>query len=188
MKTASCPSLHTLARAGVLFAVAGSLSFAASTPSSEQAARKGKTRANESVRAGTATAPDGQPALTSIDRKWDNKSGIGTLNEAAATPDGRISTREANLKRNPDGSITTRGTFTDFDGRSFNYTETAKGTGANQPVKGTMVDVDGKISTYETTFAKVADGQTKRTTVIHHADGTKETRIELLAPPRVATV
>ncbi len=190
MKNASRSHLFaTVALAGVMLSLLPVSLSAAESGQNETAARpRAKGRANESVRAGTVVAPDGQAAVTSIDRKWDNKSGTGTLNEAAATPDGKISTREANLKRNPDGSITTRGTFTDFDGRSFNYTETTKSGGPSQTIKGTMVDMDGKVSTYVTTFAKAGGGQTRRTTVIAHADGTAETRVELLAPAKVASV
>ena len=79
-------------------------------------------RAVESVRAGTMIAPDGQVAVTSIDRKWDQPTGTGTLNESAVTPDGKISTREANLTRQPDGTIVTKGTFTDFDEQCYNFT------------------------------------------------------------------
>ena len=147
-------------------------------------ARNAQNGVRESVRSGTFTAPDGQVAVTAIDRKWDEKSGTGTLNEAAVTPDGRVYSREANLTRNPDGTITAKGTFTDFDGRSYNYTETAKRSAAGQVEVGKMLDVDGKVSTYETTSTRTADQRLKRTMVITHADGTKETRVEILAPTR----
>jgi hypothetical protein len=51
-------------------------------------------------------------------------------------------------------------------------------------VQGKMIGVDGRTATYETTTAKTADQQTKRTTVITHQDGTKETRVEVLAAAR----
>ena len=186
MKNLSRPALlSTVVLAGVILASLASVQAAESAPTDPaRRNRNPKDRVSESVRAGTMTAADGQVGVTSIDRKWDNKTGTGTLNEAAATPDGRIYTREANLTRNPDNTITARGTFTDFDGRSFNYTETTKPTAAGPVVFGKMVGVDGKISTYETTSAKTADNQTKRTMVITHASGTKETRVEVLAPAR----
>ena len=139
---------------------------------------------SESVRAGTVTAPNGQVAITSIDRKWDEKSGTGTINEAAVTPDGKISTREGNLTRSPNGDITTRGTFTDFDGRSADYTETTKRTATGPVVVGKMIDEEGKVASYETTASNAGRGQTKLTTIITHADGLKETRVEILAPAR----
>lgn len=169
--------------AALLLAATSSLSSAERSPTRGPAARK--SGATESVRSGTVTAPDGQTAVTSIDRKWDEKSGTGTLNEAAATPDGRVSSREANLTRNSDGTITARGTFTDFDGRSFNYTETAASAAPGAAVRGRMVDEDGKVFTYETTTARAPDRQTRRTTVITRADGTKETRIEILDRPKI---
>ena len=149
-----------------------------------QRTRTARGGVNETVRSGIVTAPDGQVAITSIDRKWDNKTGTGTLNEAAVTPDGKIYTREANLTRNPDGTITAKGTFTDFDGRSFNYTETTKKTSTRPVEIGRMIDVDGKVSTYETTTTKTADNQIKRTMAITNPDGSMTTRIELLAPAR----
>ena len=48
-----------------------------------------------------------------------------------------------------------------------------------------MFDADGKIHTYETTSTRTAENQTKRTMVITHPDGTKETRVGLLANTRV---
>ena len=147
-------------------------------------ARNPRTPVSESVRSGTVIAPDGQVAVTSIDRKWDSKSGTGTINEAAVTPDGKISSRASNLTRDPDGTIVERGTFTDFDGRSANYTETTKRTGAGLVTVGRMVDADGNVATYETTAARAGRNQTKLTKVITHADGTKETRVEMLAPAK----
>lgn len=174
-----------------LFAVASALFALTLAPAAESGTanpakgqRKGAGRTGESVRSGTVTAPDGQVAVTSIDRKWDEKSGTGTLNEAAVTPDGRIYSREANLTRNPDGTITTKGTFTDFDGRSYNYTESTKRTSAGPIEVGRMQDSDGKAFTYETTSARTPDNKTKRTMVITHPDGTKETRVEVLATTR----
>ncbi|MBI5692836.1 MAG: hypothetical protein HZC55_22380 [Verrucomicrobia bacterium] len=163
-------------------------SVPAAEPKTGGESRRGRAdrdRSTESVRSGTTTAPDGQVAITSSDRKWDEKTGTGTLNEAAATPDGRVSSREANLTRNPDGSITARGTFTDFDGRSYNYTEIATGPSAGAVVRGKMIDEDGAVSTYETTTNRAPDRQTKRTTVITRADGSKETRVEVLDRPKV---
>jgi hypothetical protein len=175
----------TVALAGSILALACiATAQAAEAGPADSSRRSRNAKANESVRSGTVIAPDGQVAVTSIDRKWDNKSGTGTLNEAAATPDGRIYTREANLTRNADDSITARGTLTDFDGRSFNYTETTRSTASGPVVQGKRVDVEGKVSTYETTTAKAANNQTKRTTVITHADGTRETRVEVLAPAK----
>lgn len=176
--------LVTLALPAALLLTAFSSVQAAERSSSRGPAAR-QTRATESVRSGTVTAPDGQTAITSIDRKWDEKSGTGTLNEAAATPDGRVSSREANLTRNPDGTITARGTFTDFDGRSFNYTETAASAAPGASVRGRLTDEDGQVSTYETTTARAPDRQTRRTTVITRADGTKVTRIEILDRPKV---
>lgn len=150
--------------------------------------RAAAIRTTESVRTGTTISPDGQAAVTSIDRKWDARTGTGTLNEAAVTPDGRVSSREANITRQSDGTIVTKGTFTDFDGRPFNYTETTRRTPAGQQVEGNMVDVDGKVSTYVTTSARAENNQVKRTTLITRANGSTETRVELLTPPRDVTV
>ncbi len=169
--------------AAFLLAAVSSLSAAERSTARGPAARK--AGATESIRSGTVTAPDGQTAITSIDRKWDEKTGTGTLNEAAATPDGRVSSREANLTRNPDGTVTARGTFTDFDGRSFNYTETAASAAPGAAVRGRMVDEDGNVFTYETTTARAPERQTRRTTVITRADGSKETRTEVLDRPKV---
>lgn len=170
--------------ASALFVLTLTHAAESGTASPAKSPRKGAARTGESVRSGTVIAPDGQIAVTSIDRKWDQKSGTGTLNEAAVTPDGRIYSREANLTRNPDGTITTKGTFTDFDGRSYNYTETTKRTAAGPIEVGKMQDSDGKAFTYETTSARTADNKTKRTMVITHPDGTKETRVEVLATTR----
>jgi len=155
----------------------------ADNPTKKRAAKGGSS---ESVRSGTVLAPDGQTAITSIDRKWDPKSGTGTLNEAAVTPDGKVSSREANLTRHPDGTLIAKGTFTDFDGKSFNYTETTKQTPAGQVVTGQLVDENGKVSTYETKSTRASRGETKRTTVITHPDGRTETRVEVLAAAKAA--
>ena len=50
-----------------------------------------------------------------------------------------------------------------------------------------MIDEDGKVSTYETTTARAPRNQTKSTTVITHADGAKESRVEILAPARATS-
>lgn len=178
-------------RLKLLSAIGSALLLASLTPAAESGTaapakgqRKSAPRSGESVRSGTVTAPDGQTAVTSIDRKWDEKSGTGTLNEAAVTPDGRIYSREANLTRNPDGTVTTKGTFTDFDGRSYNYSETTKRTASGPVEVGRMLDGDGRAFTYETTSSRTADNKTKRTMVITHPDGTKETRVEILATAR----
>lgn len=182
--TLRAKALPALALASALFAL--SLTHAAeSKPTGvAKSPRQAAGRTGESVRSGTVTAPDGQVAVTSIDRKWDEKSGTGTLNEAAVTPDGRIYSREANLTRNPDGTVTTKGTFTDFDGRSFNYTETTKRTPAGPIQVGRMIDIDGTVFTYETTSARTADHKTKRVMVMTHPDGSTETRTEILATAR----
>jgi hypothetical protein len=162
------------------------LAAANSASAQSAAARPRATRApvSESVRTGTLIAADGQKAVTSVDRKWDEKSGTGTVNEAAVLPDGKVSTRESNLTRESDGTIIERGTFTDFDGRSASYTETVKRTRSGQVATGRMVEADGKVATYETTFAREGRNQTKATTVITRADGTRETRVEILAPAK----
>lgn len=160
----------------------------AQTAQADAALRLPKARVSESVRGGTMIAADGEVAITSIDRKWDAQTGTGTLNEAATLPDGRSFIREANLTRNPGGSITERGTMTDFDGRPANYAETTTQTAAGPVSVGKIVGVDGKISTYETTTARSARNQTKRTTIITHADGTKETRVEILAPAKTTVL
>lgn len=138
----------------------------------------------ESVRTGQMISPDGETAITSVDRKWDRNTGTGTINEAAVTPDGKISIRAANLTREPDGAIIAKGTFTDFDGRSANYTETTKRTAAGTIVVGRLVDDGGNVATYETTSARAGRHQTKLTTVITYADGKKATRVEILAVAR----
>ena len=173
-------SVVALARAMFVLVVPAS----AQTVQADVALRGSKARASESVRGGTIIASDGEIAVTSIDRKWDEKTGTGTLNEAATLPGGRIFTREANLTRNPSGSITERGTMTDFNGRPANYTETTTQTAAGPVAIGKIVDVDGKVATYETTTARTARNQTKRTTIITHAGGAKETRVEILAPAK----
>jgi hypothetical protein len=185
MKNSSLSPVASTAAIAALFLALVTTSFSqTATPTTPRRARGAKAAVSESVRAGTVIAPDGQIAVTSIDRKWDPKSGTGTLNEAAVTPDGRMYTREANLTLNPDQTITAKGTLTDFDGDSFNYTETSRQTAAGPVVQGKMIGVDGRTATYETTTAKTADQQTKRTTVITHQDGTKETRVEVLAAAR----
>ena len=138
----------------------------------------------ESVRTGQTIAPDGEIAITSIDRKWDRQTGTGTINEAAVTPEGRISTRAANLTRDPTGAIVAKGTFTDFDGSSANYTETTTRTANGPLVVGRFVDEAGKVATYETTAARAGRNQTRLTTVIKYADGAKATRVEILAPAK----
>lgn len=139
----------------------------------------------ETVRSATVTDETGQIALSSIDRKWDQTTGTGTLNEASITPDGKIATREANLTRNQDGTITAKGTFTDFNGRTVNFSETTKSTAAGRiVVQGKMFGPDGEVATYEAADSRTGRNQIKRTTVITKADGTKETRVEILAPAR----
>lgn len=170
--------------AGALSALSHCCAAESGTSGPAKGTRKAAARSGESVRSGTVVAPDGQTAVTSIDRKWDEKSGTGTLNEAAVTPDGRIYSREANLTRQADGRITARGTFTDFDGQSYNYTETTQRSAAGVVEVGRMQDTDGKIHTYETTSSRTSDNRTKRTMVITHPDGTKETRVEILAANR----
>ena len=185
-------------RSSLLSAAAlGAALFTLVSPASAQStdaravAAVGRPRAlrstvSESVRTGTLTAADGQVAITSIDRKWDEASGTGTVNEAAVMPDGRIATRVSNLTRDASGTITERGTFTDFDGRSANYTETTKRTSGRPVAVGRMVDADGKVATYETTTSRATRNQTKLTTVITRADGKKETRVEVLDPAKPA--
>lgn len=185
MKLHLCTRPSFTSATAVLFLALVAPAFSqSSTAPAARRARGAKPAVSESVRAGTVIAPDGQIAVTSIDRKWDAKSGTGTLNEAAVTPDGRMYTREANLTRNPDQSITAKGTLTDFEGDSYNYTETSRPSANGPVVQGKMTGVDGRTATYETTTARTADHQTKRTTVITHQDGTKETRVEVLAPAR----
>jgi predicted extracellular nuclease len=177
-------SVVALARAMFMLVAPAS----AQTAQADAALRSPRLRASESVRGGTVITSDGEVAVTSIDRKWDEKTGTGTLNEAATRPDGRVYSREANLTRNPDRSITERGTMTDFDGRPANYIETTTQTASGPVSVGKIVGVDGKVSTYETTTARSARNQTKRTTIITHADGTKEIRVEILAPAKTTAI
>ena len=138
----------------------------------------------EIVRRGTLIGPDGNHAVTSIDRKWDPKVGVGTVNEAAVTPDGKLCVREANLVRRSDGTIVAKGAYTDFDGRSSNFTETSKRTAQGEVTTGELFDDNGAIAKYETTSSRAPRHQTKLTTVITYADGTKATRVEILAPAK----
>lgn len=178
MKNAASLKLFSVAAlTTAILAAAGS----ASAQTAAAPSRGTRVPVTESVRTGTLIAPDGQKAVTSVDRKWDEKSGTGTVNEAAVTPDGKVATRESNLTRESDGTIIERGTITDFDGRTASYTETVKRTRSGQVATGRMVEADGKVATYETTFAHEGRNQTKATTVITHANGTKETRVEILA-------
>ncbi|MBI5770176.1 MAG: hypothetical protein HZA93_20540 [Verrucomicrobia bacterium] len=166
--------------------VAAMMLTLANQASAQTVRTRGTTRGivSESVRKGTVTAPDGQTAITSVDRKWDDATGTGTVNEAAVTPDGRIATRASNLTRERDGTITERGTMTDFDGRPATFTETTKRTNAGPVTVGQMVDANGQVSTYETKTSRANRNQMKLTTVITRADGTKETRVEVLEPAR----
>ena len=162
------------------------LAFLPTSHAAESRGTRGSTASlpEETVRSATLTDDSGLVALSSIDRKWDEKTGTGTLNEAAVTPDGKIATREANLTRNPDGTITATGTLTDFNGRTVNFTETTQASAGGRVALGKMFGPDGDVATYEAADSRTGRNQIKRTTVITKADGTKETRVEILAPAR----
>ncbi len=140
-------------------------------------------RSGESVFRGTLVDANGVTALSSIDRKWDAPSGTGTLNEAAATPDGQVASRAANLVRRADGTIVARGTMTDFDGTSVNYTETLRRTPNGFVAQGTTSGLAGETS-YETTVVFVGRNEVRRTTVTTKSDGTTSTHVETLKAAR----
>ncbi len=164
------------------------------TPSSHAAARRVRTlgllgvttrpASGESVFSGQLVGPDGLTAISSIDQKWDAPTGTGTLNEAAVTPSGQVSSREANLVRNADGTLTARGTMTDFDGHTVNYTETLRRVAGGFAAHGTTTGLAGETATYDTTVAIVGRGEIRRTTVTTKADGTTSTRIETITGRR----
>ena len=128
----------------------------------------------EIVRSGTRKEADGQVSVHSLTRKWDREAGIGTLNEAAVKPDGQVYSREANLTRYADGSVTAKGTITEFDGRTFNYTEVTRRTPSGRVVETTFVGQDGETSArIVTTTIDPATRAGTRVIEITNADGTK---------------
>jgi len=137
-----------------------------------------RSPSGEAVLTGTLVEPDGLTAINSLDEKWDAVTGTGTLNEAAVTPGGQVASREANIVRNADGTFTTRGTMTDFDGHTVNYTETLQRARAGFVAHGTTIGPAGETATYETTLAFVGRNALRLTTVTTKADGTTSTRIE----------
>lgn len=173
--------LAAVLSAGLAFALVSS----AHAASPNRTTRKAGGFAPESVLAGTIVDQSGVTATSSIDRKWDEKSGTGTLNEAAITADGKVSSREANLTRNADGSITTTGTMTDYNGTTVNFTETSRRNAAGHFVtQGKITDEDGVVTPYETTESRSRANTITRTTVLSKADGTKETRVVTITPKR----
>jgi hypothetical protein len=138
----------------------------------------------ESIFRGQLVAQDGVTALSSIDQKWDAPTGTGTLNEAAVTPSGQVSSRAANLVRNADGTLTAHGTMTDFDGHTVNYFETLRRVPGGFAAHGTTTGLAGETATYDTTVAIVGRGEIRRTTVTTNADGTTSTRTETITARR----
>ncbi len=132
----------------------------------------------ESVFRGTLVVPGGVTAISSIDQKWDPASGTGTLNEAEVNPDGQVASREANLVRKADGTFVARGTMTDFDGHSVNFTETLQRTARGYIARGTTTGLAGETTTYETTVVIAGRNEMRRTTVTTKTDGTTSTRVE----------
>lgn len=135
-----------------------------------------------SVRRGTFTAPDGQPAVASVFRQWDPGSGTGTLNEAAITSDGRLFARAGNLTRRADGTLAAEGTWTDFDGTTYNYSGMIRRTARGLEESGRMTGAEAEGLTYAATSESAPGGVLVRTLVITRPDGTRETiRGELAA-------
>jgi len=172
--------------------IAGStLSIATAAPvETTRKSRSGESRLLNQRRAelvfsGTLTDDKGTVALNSVNRKWDRVTGTGTVNEAAVTPDGKVTSREANLTRNADGTITAVGTFTDFDGNTMNFSETTLRSPHGPVATGVLVGAEGETATYQTEAKKTGHGAFTRTTVITKADGTQQTRIETLAPSQM---
>ena len=139
-----------------------------------------RTPSSESVLRGTLVAQDGQTAISSIDIKWDAPTGTGAFSEANVTANGLVASREANLERKTDGTLIARGTMTDFEGRSVNYTETLRRIRNGFVARGTTSGLAGETATYETTVVLVGRDQLRRTTVTTKADGTTSTRTETL--------
>lgn len=139
-----------------------------------------------SVRRGTLTTPEGQPAVASVFRQWDPQSGTGTLNEAAITPDGRLFARAGNLTRRSDGTLADEGSCTDFDGATYNYAGTIRRTARGVEESGRMVGAGDGTLTYVATSAPAPGGGIVRTLVITRPDGTRETLREELAAERPA--
>lgn len=164
---------------GVVVALTNSADAASDFPRSlALLAPSARTPSAESVLSGTLVGPNGLTAISSIDLKWDAPSGFGELNEASVTAAGHVASRDANLERQADGTLIARGTMTDFDGHSVNYTETLRRIPGGYVARGTTSGLPGETSTYETTVVLVGRSELRRTTVTTHADGTISTRVE----------
>jgi len=171
--------------AGVIVSLAGA-AHAAPSPTRALAlpVADAKAPSGESIFNGSLVGQDGITATSFIDQKWDAPTGTGTLNEADVTPSGQVASRDANLVRNADGTLTAHGTMTDFDGRTVNYTETLKPTPRGFVAHGTMVGLAGQTATYESTVALIGRNEIRRTTVTTKPDGTISTRIETITARR----
>jgi hypothetical protein len=139
-----------------------------------------RTPSSESILRGTLVDQDGQTAISSIDLKWDAPTGTGALNEASVTAAGLVASRDANLERKADGTLIARGTMTDFDGRSVNYTETLRRVRNGFVAHGTTSGLAGETCTYETTVTLIGRNELRRTTVTTKSDGTTATHTETI--------
>ncbi len=130
----------------------------------------------ETQRSATWTNQNGQTGSRTADRKFDTTSGTGTINTITTRADGRTATRDGNVTKNADGTISAAGTTTGFNGKSANYATTTSKTETGSSTVGTFTGPNGKTSTINSSTSR-ADGQISKDTTVVGPNGKSTERI-----------
>ena len=125
----------------------------------------------------SATNQAGLTTTSNSERTFNPAAGTGTYSRTTTAPSGKTATVNNSSSTNPDGTISTTGTRTGFNGKTDSLAATTTKTDSGSTTAGTITGPNGKTASLSTVVTKEPDG-IGRDTTITGANGQVLTRDE----------
>lgn len=148
------------------------------------------------TREGSATNQDGKTVTSTAERIKDKAAGTSTSARTITGPEGKAATVNTTSTKNSDGTVSTEGTRSVFNGHTSTFASTATKTEDGRTATGTITNAKGQTATTtgavthgagETVKAQTATGANGKTVervvdTRKNADGTLTRTIEVSGP------
>jgi hypothetical protein len=133
-------------------------------------------RAGEVERDQAVTNQDGQTATRKAKRSRDQETGTGTYASTTTAPSGKTATTTSTSQLNGDGSVSTTGARTGFNGQTGTYESTTAKADDGRTTTGTVTNAAVKSAAYSAT-ATHADGTASKAQTLTTQNGQTTERV-----------